>query len=170
MSGTGLGELLREDAAANRGNPKGLFVVASYRVAHAVQARGPRWLALPVVILHRLLSEGLLGIELPAGATIGPRLEVWHGTGLVVHAGAELGADVTLRHCSTIGTVGEGRHESAAPTIGDRVNIGASALVLGPITVGDGAVIGAGAVVLHDVPAGATVVGNPARVVGGSDR
>ena len=63
------------------------------------------------------------------------------------------------------GALGEGASESNGPRIGDRVRIGAGAIVLGPIHVGHDAVIGAGAVVVHDVPAGATVVGNPARVV-----
>jgi serine acetyltransferase len=172
MSATGLRELLREDARANRGNPKGLLAVASYRIAHAVHRAGPRALRFPVNLAHRLLTEVALGAELPASMVAGRRLQIWHCTGLVVHAGTRLGDDVVLRHNTTIGTVGdagdagEGHDESAAPIIGDRVDIGTSALVLGPVTVGDDAVIGAGAVVVHDVPAGATVVGNPARAIG----
>jgi serine acetyltransferase len=162
----GLGELLKQDLGVNRGSPKGSLAVASYRVARSARARGPKWLGTAVGILHRLLTEVVLGIELPASVDAGPRLRIWHGTGLVVHAGSRLGADVTLRHCSTIGTIGEGDEESAAPMIGDRVNVGAGALVLGPITVGDDAVIGAGSVVVHDVEAGTTVVGNPARPLG----
>jgi serine acetyltransferase len=56
--------------------------------------------------------------------------------------------------------------DAAAPVLGDRVDVGAGAIVLGALTVGDDAVIGAGSVVVHDVAAGTTVVGNPARVVG----
>jgi serine acetyltransferase len=165
MAAMGLRDLLQQDAAVNRGNPKGLVTVASYRVAHRARARGPRWLAAMVGVLHRLLTEVVLGVELPASVAAGPRLRIWHGTGLVVHPATTLGADVTLRHCSTIGTVGEGSEESAAPVIGDRVNVGTAALVLGPVTVGDDAVIGAGAVVVHDVAPRTTVVGNPARAL-----
>lgn len=160
-----LGELLRADLAANRGNPKGRLVLTSFRVAAAVRGSGrpPLW-AIPVLVLHRLLVDWVLGVELPPSVVAGPGLRIWHGTGLVVHANTRLGADVTLRHNTTLGAKGEA-HDAPAPVIGDRVDIGAGAIVLGPVNVGDDAVIGAGAVVVDDVPAGATVVGNPARVL-----
>ena len=82
-----------------------------------------------------------------------------------MHANVRLGCDVTLRHNTTLGARGEAV-DAPAPVVGDRVDVGAGAIVLGDLKVGDDAVIGAGAVVVHDVPAGATVVGNPARVLG----
>ncbi len=161
----GLGGLLRADLAANRGNTKGRVVVASYRIAAAVRGTGrPRVWALPVLALHRLLVEWVLGVELPPSVVAGPGLRVWHGTGLVVHANSRLGADVTLRHNTTLGAKGEAP-DAPAPVLGDRVDVGAGAIVLGALHIGDDAVIGAGAVVVDDVPAGATVVGNPARVL-----
>lgn len=165
--GGGLLALLRSDLTANRANPKGRLVVVAFRLAHAVRGTGrpPLW-SLPAVALYRLVVDWLLGVEIPPSTRVGPGLCVWHGTGLVLHKKVELGAGVTLRHGVTIGVLGDGRDESAgAPVLGDRVDVGAGAIVLGPITIGDDAAIGAGAVVLCDVPAGATAVGNPARIL-----
>ncbi len=165
--GGGLLALLRADLAANRANPKGRFVMLAFRLTHAVRGRGrpPLW-SLPAVAVYRLVVDWLLGIEIPPSTRVGPGLCVWHGTGLVLHKRVQLGAGVTLRHGVTIGVLGDGRDEAAmAPILGDRVDVGAGAIVLGPITIGDDASIGAGAVVLCDVPAGATAVGNPARVL-----
>lgn len=159
------GELLRADLAANRGNAKGRIVVTSYRIAAAVRGTGrPRLWAVPALALHRVVVDWILGIELPPSVTAGPGLRVWHGTGLVVHSNVRLGSDVTLRHNTTLGAKNEA-HDAPAPVVGDRVDVGAGAIVLGALHIGDDAVIGAGAVVVDDVPAGATAVGNPARIL-----
>jgi putative colanic acid biosynthesis acetyltransferase WcaB len=160
-----LSAVLRADLAANRHSRKGQVVLVGLRVTQWARGPGrPRWWALPVVAAYRVLVDWVMGIEIPPGVQAGPGLAVFHGTGLVIHADTRLGAGVVLRHGVTLGTLGDG-DDGVPPTIGDRVSIGAGAIVLGPITVGDDAVIGAGAVVIRDVPAGATVVGNPARVV-----
>jgi serine acetyltransferase len=163
-AGTGLGALVRADLAANRGNPKGQVVVVLFRATAAARARGGRLVATPLLVLYRLVVDWLLGVELPPTVQAGPGLAVWHGTGLVVHANSRLGAAVTLRHNTTLGAKGDAI-DAPAPVLGDRVDVGAGAIVLGGVSVGDDAVIGAGAVVVDDVPAGATVVGNPARVL-----
>ena len=162
----GLGALLRADLAANRGNAKGRVVVACFRVASAARGAGrpPLW-AVPLLALYRVLVDWMMGIDLPPSVGAGPGLRIWHGTGLVVHANSRLGADVTLRHGTTLGAREDGP-DAPAPVLGDRVDVGAGAIVLGALTIGDDAVIGAGSVVVHDVAAGTTVVGNPARVVG----
>lgn len=164
METPALAPLLRADRMANRGNPKGLLIVVAYRIAHHATTHWPRWAALPVVVLHRALTEVVLGVEFPAAVTAGPGLQIWHGTGLVVHSGTRLGSNVVLRHQTTIGTAGRAATDRP-PTIGDHVEIGAGALIIGDVTIGERAVIGAGAVVVGNVPSGATVVGNPARVV-----
>ena len=162
---TSLFETLRADRVANRGNPKGLLVVSAFRLAQRLAAGGSRRLwALPGIVAYRLVVDWTMGIEIPPSVQAGPGLCVWHGTGLVVHKDVRLGSEVMLRHGVTLGTIGDG-DEGLAPTIGDRVSVGAGAIILGPIHIGDDAVIGAGAVVITDVPAGATAVGNPARVL-----
>jgi serine acetyltransferase len=161
----GLGELVRADWAANRHNAKGRLVTALFRLAVVARGNGAKpWWGLPVLVLYRLVVDWGLGVELPPSVQAGPGLGIWHGTGLVVHANVRLGSGVTLRHGTTLGAQRD-EFDAPAPVLGDGVDVGAGAIVLGDVTVGDGAVIGAGSVVVHDVPAGATVVGNPARVI-----
>ena len=122
-------------------------------------------------VLRRVLSfvykiaypvvQMLTGIELPCEARVGRRLRIDHFGGIIVSGFASIGDDCVLRNGTTIGLRYPDRPE--APRIGDRVDIGAGAILLGGI--GDDARIGAGAVVFIDVPAGATAVGNPARII-----
>ncbi|MBO5908178.1 MAG: serine O-acetyltransferase [Clostridia bacterium] len=117
--------------------------------------------------LARLISQRAArktGIEIHPGATIGRRLVIDHGTGVVIGETTEIGDDVLIYQGVTLGGTGKDtgkRH----PTIGNNVMISSGAKVLGPFKVGDNARIAAGAVVLEEVPANATVVGVPARVV-----
>jgi serine O-acetyltransferase/putative colanic acid biosynthesis acetyltransferase WcaB len=115
-----------------------------------------------VSAVYMVLVRWTWGIDVPWTATVGPRFRVFHGTGLVVNSGSVLGSDVAVRHGVTIGARREGE---PCPVLGDGVDVGAGAMVLGDVTIGDGAVVGAGAVVLTDVPAGGTVVGNPGRIL-----
>ncbi len=104
------------------------------------------------------------GIEIHPGATIGRRLVIDHGTGIVIGETAEIGDDVLIYQGVTLGGTGKDtgkRH----PTIGNNVMISAGSKVLGPIRIGDNSRVAAGAVVLKDVPPDSTVVGIPARVV-----
>jgi serine O-acetyltransferase len=112
-------------------------------------------------LLHRVV-ETLTGISLPKGIRIGPGLRIYHFGNIFIHNDAVLGANVTLRQGVTIGNRVEG---GPAPVIGDNVELGAYAQVLGGITIGDGARIGAMSVVLTDIPPGATAVGIPARII-----
>ncbi len=112
------------------------------------------------------LGRFLTGIEIHPGATVGRRVFIDHGMGVVIGQTAEIGDDCTLYHGVTLGGTswsGGKRH----PTLGKGVVIGAGAKVLGPIFVGDGAKIGSNAVVVKEIPPGATVVGVPGRVVEG---
>ncbi|NLG25448.1 MAG: serine O-acetyltransferase [Clostridiales bacterium] len=138
----------------------GFRAVRRHRRAHWLWNHGMKLLA-------RIVSQRTrrrTGIEIHPGATLGEGLFIDHGMGVVIGETAEVGDNVTLYQHVTLGGTGKDvgkRH----PTIGNGVVIGAGAMVLGPFRVGDGAKIGAGAVVLKQVPAGATVVGNPGRVV-----
>ncbi len=138
----------------------GVQAVALYRLAHALWARGwrylPRWLS--------FFARFLTNVDIHPGARIGRRFFIDHGAGVVIGETAEIGDDVTLYHGVTLG--GTSWHAGKRhPTIGSQVVIGAGAKILGPITVGDRARVAANSVVIDAVPAGATVVGIPGRVV-----
>lgn len=158
-----LADLLRADVAANRHDAKGLVLVLAYRLAAAARAAGTasplhRLAVAPVLVAYRLVVEWMLGVELPPQVRAGAGLRIRHGQGLVVNTGTVLGRDVMLRHNVTIGNIRRGPGDTTGcPVIGDGVELGAGAVVVGPITVGDGALIGANAVVAADVPPGAVV-------------
>ena len=139
----------------------GLHAVMWHRPAHWCWQRGWRWPARFLSHLGRFFT----GIEIHPGATIGRRVFIDHGMGVVIGETAEIGDDCTIYQGVTLGgtslTKGAKRH----PTLGRGVIVGANSQVLGGFTVGDGARIGSGAVVVKPVPAGATAVGNPARIL-----
>ncbi|MFT4022064.1 MAG: serine O-acetyltransferase, partial [Acinetobacter sp.] len=109
-------------------------------------------------------SRFITGIEIHPGAKIGKRFFIDHGMGVVIGETAEIGDDVTLYHGVTLGgtTWNKGKRH---PTLEDGVIVGAGAKILGPFTVGKDAKVGSNAVVTKPVPAGATAVGNPARII-----
>lgn len=137
----------------------GLHAVWAHRVNHALWQNGFKWLGRAGAHVTRWLT----GIEIHPAAHIGRRVFIDHGMGVVIGETAEVGDDCTLYHGVTLGgtTWNKGKRH---PTLGRGVVVGAGAKVLGPFTVGDGARIGSNSVVTRAVPAGATVVGIPARV------
>ena len=139
----------------------GLHALVLHRRAHWFWRHDFRWLARFTSHIGRFLT----GIELHPGATIGRRVFIDHGMGVVVGETAEIGDECTIYQGVTLGgtslTKGAKRH----PTLGRGVIVGANSQVLGGFTVGDGARVGSGAVVTKPVPAGATAVGNPARII-----
>lgn len=156
-----------QDWQANRGNPKGRLVMAFFRLVHMLRASMATFiLFLPLFLLYRLLVEWVLCIELPWKTRIGPGFRIDHGQALVVNDGTVFGAGCTVRNSTTIGNkrLKDGTY-SRAPIFGDRVDIGANAVVIGPITIGNDVSIGAAAVVVKDVPPGHVAIGNPARNV-----
>ena len=137
----------------------GLHAVWAYRLAHHLWDSGHTFAARAI----SQTARNLTGIEIHPGATIGQRLFIDHGMGVVIGETAEVGDDVLMYHGVTLGGVSTSpgkRH----PTIGNNVQIGAGAKVLGPVTVEDGARIGANAVLVKNLPADHVGVGVPARV------
>lgn len=158
--------MLRADWRANGGNGRSLLIVTLFRLAQWGRDQSPqvRPLAFPLRVLYRLIVEALLTVDLPVRTRVGPGLTLDHAYGIVVHPDTVIGRRCVLIQGVTIGQKwSEG--EDRVPTIGDDVIFGANSSALGPIHIGDGARVGAGAVVLIDVPAGATAVGVPARVL-----
>lgn len=138
----------------------GLHAILFYRLAHVLWGWNLKWLS-------RWLSgfaRWFTGIEIHPAATIGDRLFIDHGMGVVIGETAEIGNDCTLYHGVTLGGTSwqKGKRH---PTLGDGVVVGAGAKVLGPIEIGNQCRIGSNAVVLKPIEADKTVVGIPGRVV-----
>ena len=142
----------------------GLHALVWHRLTHRLWGARWRWLASWLAHLGRWLT----GIEIHPGATVGRRVFIDHGMGVVIGETAEIGDDCTLYHGVTLGGTSWNKGKRH-PSLGRGVVIGAGAKVLGPILVGDGAKIGCNAVVVRDVPADATAVGIPARIVLGEE-
>ncbi len=165
--------LIRQDIAAIQARDpaasSALAVALTYPGFHArLLHRASHWLwqagaTLPAHIVA-MVARWLTGIEIHPAATIGQRLFIDHGMGVVIGQTAIIGDDVTLYHGVTLGGIST-KQEKRHPTLEDGAIVGAGAHILGAVTVGKNAKIGANAVVLQDVPANATVVGIPARVV-----
>ena len=138
----------------------GIKAVHSHRLAHWCYRHNLKFLARAISQRSRRRT----GIEIHPGATIGRRLVIDHGMGIVIGETAEIGDDCLIYHGVTLGGTGKDvgkRH----PTIGNNVLIGTGAKVLGPIKVGDNSRIAANSVVLKEIPEDSTAVGIPARVV-----
>ena len=138
----------------------GVHAVLIHRIAHSLWRRG-------FTVLARWTSHWgrwLTGIEIHPGATIGRRVFIDHGMGVVIGETAEVGDDCTIYHGVTLGGTALNRAKRH-PTLGRGVVVGAGAKVLGPFTVGAGARIGSNSVVIREVPPGATAVGIPARTI-----
>ena len=128
-----------------------------YRHSVRLDAAGRPSLAAACLQFGKLLS----GIEIDHGAVIGEGTVFIHGHGIVIGPGSTIGANCRIFHQVTIGT----QDGTTYPTIGDDVILYPGAKIIGGVTIGDGARVGANAVVLTDVPAGATVAGNPAVIL-----
>jgi serine O-acetyltransferase len=139
----------------------GFHALVLHRASHWLWSRGLRWAG-------RFLSQvsrWATGIEIHPGARIGNGVFIDHGMGVVIGETAEVGDGCTIYQGVTLGGTSLARGAKRHPTLGRNVVVGAGAKVLGGFTVGDGAAIGSNAVVTKPVPAGATAVGIPARVI-----
>ena len=143
----------------------GIHALFLHRLAHWLWGHRLRWMARFTAHVSRFLT----GIEIHPGATIGRRFFIDHGMGVVIGETALIGNDVTLYHGVTLGGTSWNKGKRH-PTLEDGVVIGAGAKVLGPIVISAGAKVGSNAVVTKPVPAGATAVGNPARILDHSEQ
>ncbi len=149
---------------------QGLWVMLVYRFGrwrYGIKNRVLRW---PLSFLYKLLkvlSQIMTGIDLPCEVRLGRRFLIEHFGGIIISGDAVFGDDCVVRNGVTVGL----RHRGirGAPVIGDRVDIGAGAKVLGPIQIGNDVAIGANAVVIQDVPERCAAVGVPARIIARRD-
>jgi len=157
--------IVRDPAARNRLEVitcyPGLHAVWLHRVSHFFWNLGLKWIARFLSMFSRLIT----GIEIHPGAKIGRRVFLDHGLGIVIGETTEIGDDCTIYQGVTLGGTSLYKGVKRHPTLGKGVVVSAGAKVLGGFTVGDGARIGSNAVVLKEIPAGATAVGIPARIL-----
>ena len=151
---------------------QGFWALQIYRFGHARLRYRSKLIRVPWYVVHLVLlkmSEVLFGISIGAPARIGRRLNIEHFGGIIVHGNSVIGDDCMIRQGVTLGN----RHMDRpleAPILGNRVNVGAGAKILGSVRIGDDVSIGANAVVLTDIPSGCVAVGIPAKVVGPSGK
>jgi serine O-acetyltransferase len=170
-----LRDYVREDYAVSDGFwTPGFQAVATYRLGVWCHGGGARLLKAPIRMLYRLLNlrmRNVHGIELSAQTRIGRRFRIAHQHGIVIHRRAVIGDDCLVRHGVTIGAVGGRRSDrggpgkDGAPRLGDRVAIGAGAVLAGPIRIGDDVLVGPNAVVMTHVPPGAIVSSPQSRIM-----
>jgi len=157
--------IVRDPAARNRLEVitcyPGLHAVWIHRASHCLWNLGLKWIARLLSMLARFIT----GIEIHPGAKIGRRVFLDHGLGIVIGETTEIGDDCTIYQGVTLGGTSLYKGVKRHPTLGKGVVISAGAKVLGGFTVGDGARVGSNAVVLKEIPAGATAVGIPARIL-----
>ncbi|MCX6602019.1 MAG: serine acetyltransferase [Acidobacteria bacterium] len=161
-------EKLREDYRMHEGHvsSQGFWVMIPYRFGRWRYQLRPALLRKPMSMIYRVLktlSQILTGIDLPCEVAIGRRFRIEHFGGIIISGDAVIGDDVVLRHGVTIGL--KHRDDPGSPVVGNRVDIGAGAKLLGKIRIGDDVLIGANAVVITDVPANSIAVGVPARIL-----
>jgi serine O-acetyltransferase len=157
--------IARDPAARNRLEVitcyQGLHAVFFHRISHFLWNIGLKWIARVLSMISRFIT----GIEIHPGAKIGRRVFLDHGLGIVIGETTEIGDDCTIYQGVTLGGTSLYKGVKRHPTLGKGVVVSAGAKVLGGFTVGDGARVGSNAVVLKEIPAGATAVGIPARIL-----
>jgi serine O-acetyltransferase len=145
---------------------QGLWAMTVYRFGRWRYTISWRWLRMPFSFLYKVLkpiSEIMTGIELPCEVTLGRRFRIDHFGGIIISGDAVFGDDCVVRNGVTVGLRQTGFRGS--PVLGNRVDIGSGAKILGPIRIGDDVAIGANAVVITDVPSNSIAVGVPARIL-----
>jgi serine O-acetyltransferase len=160
---------IREDLASYKGNwgAQGFWVMVVYRFGRWRYGIKNNWLRKPFSLLYKVLFKFvqiITGVELPCEVMLGRNFVIDHFGGIVISGYAKFGDDCRIRNGVVVGLAKN--DDPCAPVIGNNVDIGAGAKVLGHIVIGDNVVIGANSVVVKDVEAGKVVAGIPAKVIG----
>jgi serine O-acetyltransferase len=158
-------DTLRDAYRTHDGLCPGFWAVAVHHFGAWRYRVRPRVLRAPFYLVYRVAFVAVqmaTGIELPCEVRLGRRFKIEHHSGIIINGTAQFGDDCVIRNGVTVGV----RHTNVpgSPVIGDRVDIGAGAVLLGPIRIGDDVAIGANAVVITDVPSHSIAVGVPARI------
>ena len=164
---------LRQDLAMHDGHwgSQGFWVMIQYRFGRWRYGVRPSFLRRPLSLVYKVMkttSQVLTGIDLPCEVTIGKRFRIDHFGDIIISGDAVIGDDVLIRNGVTIGL--QRRDDPGSPVIGNRVEIGCGAKILGKIHIGDDVLIGANAVVVKSVPANHIAVGVPARFLPRKDK
>lgn len=162
---------LKCDIEKNSNNIKIFILLICFRISHVSSVYRKKSLlsypiTVPILLLYRFVTEWILHLELPAATIIGKGLIIDHGYSLVVNKHTVIGDFCRLRHSVTIGckTMSDGS-QGPSPQIGNNVEIGVGAILIGDIVIGDNVKIGAGCVVTKNIPDNAIAIGNPAKVI-----
>jgi len=161
----------KRDLERNKGNLKILLILLSYRIANIASRHRKvnifaNVYAIPVILMHRFITEWVFGLEIPAATKIGKGLIIDHGYALVINKHSTIGDECRIRHCVTIGCkINKDGTQGPSPIIGDYVDIGTMVSIIGDVHIGNGSRIGAGSVVVKNVPPHTIVVGNPAKAI-----
>ena len=166
-AGLGLLSLLAEDFRTHGRDPlsPGFWAVAVHRFGNWRMSVKPKPLRAPLTLAYRTAYYGVIalwGIDLPYNVKIGRRMRLGHHGCMVLGAG-EFGDDVTIQHTVTIGLLR--RNETKVPKVGNRVEIGPGACIVGGVQIGDGCFVGANTVVNRDLPPKSRVLGIPLHFV-----
>lgn len=165
----GLWQQIKEDWQAHGKDwtKPGFRAVAIQRFGVWRMSVQPKWLRAPLSVLYRMLyrkARNTYGIDLPYSVKLGRRVVIEHQGAIIIHGDCVIGDDSIIRQGVTLGNRYLDRPLDA-PRLGQRVNVGAGAKILGGVSIGDDVTIGANAVVLKDIPAGHTAVGIPAKIL-----
>ncbi|GAA4268734.1 serine acetyltransferase [Hyunsoonleella aestuarii] len=160
---------IKEDIKNNK-SFKGRIIVVSYTITSFFRKRAKNKFALiliaPIIIFYKLITDIILGCEIPASTKIGRGLIIHHGRATVLNKNVVIGNNVTLKHNTTIGSKTDLEDQDlGSPNIEDKVVIEPHSIIIGPITIGKNAIVGAGSVVIKDVEPYSIVAGNPARLI-----
>ncbi len=155
---------ITQDWKANSHNSKGRMILLLFRMANfCTRRRVYRLLGFPYLLWYRFFVEWVLGIEIPWNVQAGRNLVIYHGQGLVINHNVVIGENCVLRHCTTLGNkeLADGSM-GGAPVLGNYVDVGSNACIIGDIRIGDRVSVGCGAVVIKSIRPDCLAVGNPA--------